>query len=217
MAAKPDDLSPPIADFRRSSRLIAKAPHVIVKSRLPRVPYGRRLSFVLQGVLHEVLVSANPVTIELYYSKSLLASCGVCETNFRGGRSMEAPGLTAGLVSLSLALSSGAGYRAASTRSRYVSASTAAAKGLPTAGQSVTVDQDLTPLMLAARDQESGEVKQLLKQNPDLNFKDNEGWTALAYAALNGNSSIAKALIQKGADVNLPDTHGTTPLMHAVN
>jgi TonB family protein len=91
------------------------------------------------------------------------------------------------------------------------------ARALPGSGQSIAVDQDLTPLMRAARDQERDSIKQLLKGNPDLNAKDQDGWTASTYAALNGNATILKALIQKGADVNSRDNHGMSPLMNAAS
>jgi len=85
----------------------------------------------------------------------------------------------------------------------------------PTPQVTLKVDQGLTPLMLAARDQERGKVTDLLKHQPDLASKDEEGWTALAYAAMNGNSTIVKALIGKGSDLNSTDNQGMTPLMHA--
>ena len=79
---------------------------------------------------------------------------------------MAAFGLTVGLVYASLVLSGSAAYRAARPLSRYVSATARPFKGLLRGAQSVTVDQDLTPLMLAARDQELDKVKQeLLSMN----------------------------------------------------
>lgn len=88
-----------------------------------------------------------------------------------------------------------------------------------TASNQVTlkVDQGLTPLMLAARDQERDKLTDLLKHQPDLASRDEEGWTALTYAAMNGNSTIVKALIGKGADLNSTDNQGMTPLMHAAS
>ena len=80
--------------------------------------------------------------------------------------------------------------------------------------QELTVDQDLTPLMVAVRDQEFEVVKELLRGNPGLAASDQEGWTALTYAALNQDTIIIKALIDEGADLNARDNLGMTPLMH---
>jgi|SRR5262245_23204350 len=77
----------------------------------------------------------------------------------------------------------------------------------------MTVDQDLTALMVAARDQEYETVKDLLRGKPDLEAKDAEGWTAVTYAALNQDATIINALIAEGADLNSRDNEGMTPLM----
>jgi TonB family protein len=76
------------------------------------------------------------------------------------------------------------------------------------------VDQDLTPLMVAVRDQEVEVVMELLRSNPNLAARDQEGWAALTYAALNQDTTIIKALIDQGADLDSKDNLGMTPLMH---
>jgi len=83
--------------------------------------------------------------------------------------------------------------------------------------EELTVDQDLTPLMVAARDQEVEVVKELLRGNPSLAASDQEGWTALTYAALNQDTAIIEALIAEGADLNARDKLGMTPLMHTAS
>jgi len=79
------------------------------------------------------------------------------------------------------------------------------------------VDEDLTPLMVAVRDQELEIVKDLLRKNPNLAAKDDEGWTALTYAALNQDTTIIMALIDEGADLNARDNLGMAPLMHTAS
>jgi TonB family protein len=120
-------------------------------------------------------------------------------------------------VFVTVILSAGLGFTTAAAYCRDGSGRFPAslARGLRASNQKLTVDEDLTPLMQAVRDQEGDTVKELLGRSPDLNAKDQEGWTALTYAALNEDSSILKALIDEGADVNLRDNHGMTPLIHA--
>ena len=100
---------------------------------------------------------------------------------------------------------------------------TAARAHVPVGAQShsdaekMTVDQDLTALMVPVRDQEFETVKELLRGKPDLAAKDAEGWTAVTYAALNRDVTIINALIAEGADLNSRDNEGMTPLMHAAS
>ncbi len=76
-------------------------------------------------------------------------------------------------------------------------------------------ESDITPLMRAVRDGQSGEVKNLLKQKGDLEARDSWGWTALIYAAVRGDERAVKTLLDKGADVNAQSNQGLTPLMAA--
>jgi TonB family protein len=79
--------------------------------------------------------------------------------------------------------------------------------------EKMTVDQDLTALMVAVSDQEFETLKELLRGKPDLAAKDTEEWTAVTYAALNRDVTIINALIAEGADLNSRDNEGMTPLM----
>jgi TonB family protein len=71
--------------------------------------------------------------------------------------------------------------------------------------------------MVAVRDQELEVVEDLLRLNPNLRTRDDEGWTALTYAALNQETTIIQALIDEGADLNARDNLGMTPLMHTAS
>ncbi|MBU1164808.1 ankyrin repeat domain-containing protein [Patescibacteria group bacterium] len=58
-------------------------------------------------------------------------------------------------------------------------------------------------------------AKLLLEKGADINYKDNQGWTALKTAAYYGYDDAVKYLIAEGADVNLSSNEGETPLMGA--
>ena len=51
-------------------------------------------------------------------------------------------------------------------------------------------------------------------ENPkiNINFKDNEGNTALQYACLLGNLELVDALVKRGADINSRGRVNNTPL-----
>ncbi|MFN0279662.1 MAG: TonB family protein [Pyrinomonadaceae bacterium] len=96
-----------------------------------------------------------------------------------------------------------------------------------------------TPLMEAAKDGTSDEVKKILKDKPKVDIKDQYGWTSLMYAAdapkripnfaSRGlalgttrspvkeelNLESLKLLLEAGADPNVNDRRGITPLMIA--
>ena len=76
-------------------------------------------------------------------------------------------------------------------------------------------------LMKIVFDDKNGEItKAYLKQKKlDINFKNNEGWTALMIACRNSNSTSSletvKVLIEEGSDLNLQNNYGLTALMLA--
>ena len=50
---------------------------------------------------------------------------------------------------------------------------------------------------------------------PDINIKDEKGWTPLHYSCLIGNFQIASFLINQGADVDLLNNLKQSPLIVA--
>ena len=52
----------------------------------------------------------------------------------------------------------------------------------------------------------------LLKNNVDVNIKDNSGQTALHHSIKKEKSEVISLLLEKGADVNIQDNKGSTPL-----
>jgi len=83
-------------------------------------------------------------------------------------------------------------------------------------------DQDKygrTSLMISAffdeKNNDNLNMKVLLKNGADVNFKKNTGQTALYLAAINNNIASVKILLNNGADINLRDNKGLSPLMAA--
>lgn len=70
-------------------------------------------------------------------------------------------------------------------------------------------------LMLASRKGMNAEVVEFIQSGQDINYVNNQGWSALAEAALNGHLTTANILIDAGADVDVyPD--GESLLMRLV-
>ncbi|MFH1493508.1 MAG: ankyrin repeat domain-containing protein [Pseudomonadota bacterium] len=74
-----------------------------------------------------------------------------------------------------------------------------------------------TPLTLAATNEITGIVGELLKRKVNVNKPSGDGWTALKYAAKEGNAEIVKMLLKAGAAVDIADDEGWTPLMGAAS
>lgn len=53
------------------------------------------------------------------------------------------------------------------------------------------------------------------KAEPDLNFRDKSGKSALMYASETDNYDLIELLLRKGADANLIDKQGQTALIYA--
>lgn len=70
-----------------------------------------------------------------------------------------------------------------------------------------------TPLLVAARNDDAAQVRQLLKAGADPNVRNTLGTTPLLEAAFLSNSEIIKALLDAGADPNAAGADGQTPLM----
>ncbi len=59
-------------------------------------------------------------------------------------------------------------------------------------------------------------VKNELKENLDLNYRDKDGSTYLHVAVINYDYEITKLLVELGAEINCIDNSGNTPLEYAV-
>lgn len=75
----------------------------------------------------------------------------------------------------------------------------------------------LTPLMVAAEEDNSDEILDLLIDGEYIEERDIEGFTALQYAVMWGNVDAAQTLLANGADANTLDNWDSTPLMNAVH
>ena len=75
----------------------------------------------------------------------------------------------------------------------------------------------LTPLMLAAREDDMESARLLVAAGADANAVAGDGKNALSLAIFNGNYDLASYLIDNKADVNNTDTQRFTPLFWAVD
>jgi ankyrin repeat protein len=70
-------------------------------------------------------------------------------------------------------------------------------------------------LIRASKDNDIGEVRDLLNQRTDVDAADSDQWTALHWAAAKGHTEIVSLLLEKGANVNVQDKDGWTPIFGA--
>ena len=75
----------------------------------------------------------------------------------------------------------------------------------------------LTPLMLAAREDDMESARLLVAAGADVNAVAGDGKNALNLAIFNGNYDLASYLVDNKADVNNTDTQRFTPLFWAVD
>jgi ankyrin repeat protein len=75
----------------------------------------------------------------------------------------------------------------------------------------------LTPLMLAAREDDLESAQLLVAGGADVNAVAGDGKNALSLAIFNGNYDLASYLVDNKADVNNSDTQRFTPLFWAVD
>lgn len=81
---------------------------------------------------------------------------------------------------------------------------------------SATIDEAITPLLLACTNGDPDAEEALLKAGANPNSVNSNGTTALMLAAASGNPAAAKVLLDHGADVNARESaHGQTALMFA--
>jgi hypothetical protein len=73
------------------------------------------------------------------------------------------------------------------------------------------------PLMLAVQNEDTDEVKDLIARGANVNGKENDKTTPLFIAVENGNIEIVRLLLDFGAKVNARDGEKQTPLMRLDN
>ena len=76
------------------------------------------------------------------------------------------------------------------------------------------VEEEVTPLMAAARDGLTQEVRRLIAMGADVNSKTSSGVTPLMYASEEGHEEVVRVLLA-GAHVDDEDCDGSTALMAA--
>ena len=83
----------------------------------------------------------------------------------------------------------------------------------------VSVDDNSTPLMIAAANSQRDVVTFLIEHGANVDLRDEDGFTALHYACLDiayiGVGEMLGCLIENGADVNARTNEDCTPLMIA--
>lgn len=89
----------------------------------------------------------------------------------------------------------------------------AALLAVPMFGADVADASGSTPLLIAASNNDTAQVKSLLKSGANPNVKNKLNTTPLLEAAFNANTEAIKALLDAGADPNTAGSDGQTPLM----
>jgi ankyrin repeat protein len=87
----------------------------------------------------------------------------------------------------------------------------------PVAGLVGSGGGGLTPLILAARENDIESAKLLVAAGADVNQISNAGWTPLLMATNNRNYQLGKFLVENGADVNKANVNAFTPLYLATD
>lgn len=81
--------------------------------------------------------------------------------------------------------------------------------------ESVSITKNNNDLLMHAIEGRLNDVEKLVNEGAEVNFKNENGSTALMLAAYNGHTSIVEYLIKKGANVNVLDVNNRTALMYA--
>lgn len=76
----------------------------------------------------------------------------------------------------------------------------------------ITCVNNKKKLFTAVQNNDIKSVEKLIKSGVNINYKDNDGETALEEAVKTDNKDIVKLLISKGADLNTMDIQRSTPL-----
>lgn len=82
----------------------------------------------------------------------------------------------------------------------------------PTPNVNVKTENDMTPLMLAAKLNRHAILQLLLDHHADIHALNINNWTALHFAANSGFPNCIKPLVEAKADVNVKDKQNDTPL-----
>jgi hypothetical protein len=77
-------------------------------------------------------------------------------------------------------------------------------------------DFGMYPLEVACEQGNLPAIKELLKQEADVNIQDHWGRTPLAIACLNNRVDLVSILLEHNADVNQADNNGITPFHYAL-
>lgn len=74
-----------------------------------------------------------------------------------------------------------------------------------------------SPIFSAAQQGDTEEIRKLLEEGINVDFKNDLGCTALMLAADNGKLEAVKLLVKHKADINARNNDGDTPLIRAAN
>ncbi len=80
--------------------------------------------------------------------------------------------------------------------------------------ESMIEQQDRPALQRAVESGQEQQVRDILKQNLDVNERAEAGWTALLYAAAQGYPRIMRLLLDAGANIDMGNVLGLTPLIY---
>ncbi|BBO99695.1 ankyrin repeat domain-containing protein [Sulfuriferula nivalis] len=89
------------------------------------------------------------------------------------------------------------------------------AQGFPADNLNVTIHNNTTPLMQAARLGDLAIAAELIQSGVELNATNNDGNNALWLACFNGDPQVIELLINSGINLNNQNDNGSTCLMYA--
>ena len=76
--------------------------------------------------------------------------------------------------------------------------------------------RNVSKLMLSAYFRDIDNLKELLKNEENVDNTDSSGHTAMHYAAAGGCRECIEVLLEADANIDIQDNNGTTPLMIAI-
>lgn len=82
----------------------------------------------------------------------------------------------------------------------------------------ILLDIDFYEMLFSAISSENiCKIQDLIKKVPDINYQDNNGWTALIKASYSGQLDVINILLENGASPNCTNFKGTPCLMYALS